>query len=91
LLVLIMMSASQAVILKDYLFRWLRVSSDDYFTIGSTVGCIAGAIGTTSLVGSNPRAMATATVSFALFGLVLLVLVAVPSIASFVGSVAGFG
>lgn len=54
-----------------------------------TIGVIAGAIGTSSLLKTNQRAMASATVGFVGFGLVLLCLIAVPAIAQLVRTVAG--
>ena len=59
---------------------------EDSLTIGVTTGTIAGAIGTSSLSG---RSQAISTMSFALYGLVLLIMVAIPSVARLVGSIAG--
>ncbi|EGG00252.1 uncharacterized protein MELLADRAFT_73227 [Melampsora larici-populina 98AG31] len=82
-----------AVLVRDYLFKLLRVrmtvGSDDYFTVGMTIGVIAGAIGTSSLFNTHPRAAATATVSFVLYGIILLSLVAVPTIANYTAKLAG--
>lgn len=82
-----------AVLVRDYLFKLLRVrmtvGSDDYFTIGMTIGVIAGAIGTSSLFNTHSRAAATATVSFVLYGIILLSLVAVPTIANYAAKLAG--
>ncbi|KAH9815891.1 hypothetical protein DFH28DRAFT_1095144 [Melampsora americana] len=84
-----------AVIIRDQFFRLLRVrvkvGSDDYFTIGMTTGVIAAAIGTSALIGNNyHRAAATSTVSFVLYGIILLSLVAIPDISKFVNKLAGF-
>ncbi|EGG07738.1 uncharacterized protein MELLADRAFT_52361 [Melampsora larici-populina 98AG31] len=93
--VLICFTGIIAVIIRDQAFRLLRVrvkvGSDDYFTIGMTTGVIAAAIGTSALIGNNyHRAAATSTVSFVLYGIILLSLVAVPDISKFVDKLAGF-
>ncbi|KAG0141649.1 hypothetical protein CROQUDRAFT_51402, partial [Cronartium quercuum f. sp. fusiforme G11] len=89
--VLICVTGILAVLVRDPLFRLFRVrvkpgSSEDYFTMGTTIGVIGGAIGTSSLLQSHPRAAATASVTFVIYGMVLLTLVAVPAIATFVGT-----
>ncbi|POW07835.1 hypothetical protein PSHT_09796 [Puccinia striiformis] len=91
--VLICITGIFAVIVRDPLFRLCRTrttpGSDDYFTIGCTIGIIAAAIGTSSLMTSHSRAAATSTVTFVVYGLALLALVAVPPIANYVGQLAG--
>ncbi|KAH9442447.1 hypothetical protein Pst134EB_028697 [Puccinia striiformis f. sp. tritici] len=91
--VLICITGIFAVIVRDPLFKLCRTrttpGSDDYFTIGCTIGIIAAAIGTSSLMTSHSRAAATSTVTFVVYGLALLALVAVPPIANYVGQLAG--
>ncbi|EFP79281.1 uncharacterized protein PGTG_05602 [Puccinia graminis f. sp. tritici CRL 75-36-700-3] len=91
--VLICITGIFAVIVRDPLFKLCRTrttpGSDEYFTIGCTIGIIAAAIGTSSLMSSHSRAAATSTVTFVVYGLALLALVAVPAIANFVGTLAG--
>ncbi|CAH7668958.1 LrgB-like family-domain-containing protein [Phakopsora pachyrhizi] len=91
--VLICITGILAVLLRDTLFKLTRTrttpGSSEYFTIGCTIGVIAAAIGTSSLMANHSRAAATSTVMFSLYGLILLGLVAVPSIAEFVGDLAG--
>ncbi|POW07850.1 hypothetical protein PSHT_09797, partial [Puccinia striiformis] len=85
--VLICITGIFAVIVRDPLFKLCRTrttpGSDDYFTIGCTIGIIAAAIGTSSLMTSHSRAAATSTVTFVVYGLALLALVAVPPIANY--------
>lgn len=57
--------------------------------MGTTLGVIAGAIGTSSLIIKSPRAAAIATVTFVMYGIILLSLVAIPSIARYVGYLSG--
>ncbi|OAV91737.1 hypothetical protein PTTG_27898 [Puccinia triticina 1-1 BBBD Race 1] len=91
--VLICITGIFAVIVRDPLFRLCRTrttpGSDEYFTIGCTIGIVAAAIGTSSLMASHSRAAATSTVTFVVYGLALLALVAVPAVASFVAKLAG--
>ncbi|KAH9818634.1 LrgB-like family-domain-containing protein [Melampsora americana] len=91
--VLICVTGILAVLIRDHLFKLLRVrttvGSEDYFTMGMTIGVIAGAIGTSSLIDTHPRAAATASVSFVLYGIILLSLVAVPTIAEYSAKLAG--
>lgn len=91
--VLICITGIFAVLVRDYLFKLCRTrttpGSDEYFTIGCTIGIIAAAIGTSSLMVTHSRAAATSTVTFVVYGLVLLALVAVPSISNYVGKLSG--
>ncbi|MBW0515265.1 hypothetical protein O181_054980 [Austropuccinia psidii MF-1] len=91
--VLICITGIFAVLVRDPLFKLCRVritvGSEEYFTIGCTIGVIAAAIGTSSLMLNYPRAAATATVMFIIYGIILLALVAVPNISSYVGHLSG--
>lgn len=91
--VLICITGIMAVLIRDVFFKLCRtrltVGSDDYFTIGATIGVIAGAIGTSSLMANYSRAAATATVTFVLYGLMLLALAAIPPVAEFVAHQGG--
>lgn len=51
----------------------------DYLTIGIAMGSTAGAIGASSLI-AKPRCMAIASLSFVLFGAILLIFAAIPPI-----------
>ncbi|EGG06365.1 uncharacterized protein MELLADRAFT_86531 [Melampsora larici-populina 98AG31] len=93
--VLICVTGILAVLTKDLLFALLRVrtkaGSDDSFTIGATLGVIGGAIGTATLMDNHPQAAAIATVTFVLYGVAMLSLVAIPQVANYVGFLAGLG
>lgn len=62
--------------------------SQDYLTIGIAMGSTAGAIGASSLI-SKPRCMAIASLSFVLFGAILLIFAAIPPIVETVRTLAG--
>ncbi|MBW0503283.1 hypothetical protein O181_042998 [Austropuccinia psidii MF-1] len=91
--VLICITGILAVLLRDRVFNLCQtrttIGSEDYFTIGCTIGVIAGAIGTSSLMTTHPRSAATATVMFIIYSMVLLGLVAVPAISHYVSNLAG--
>lgn len=53
--------------------------SHDYLTIGIAMGSTAGAIGASSLI-AKPRCMAIASLSFVLFGAILLIFGAIPPV-----------
>lgn len=53
--------------------------NQDYLTIGIAMGSTAGAIGASSLI-SKPRCMAIASLSFVLFGAILLIFAAIPPV-----------
>ena len=73
--VLVTFTGLTIAIIKDPLFKLLRIPEKDVLTWGVTVGSTAGAIGTGSLV-SKPRAMAISSLTFVLFGTMLLLIVA---------------
>lgn len=56
-----------------------KQSQHDYLTIGIAMGSTAGAIGASSLI-AKPRCMAIASLSFVLFGAILLICAAIPPI-----------
>lgn len=58
--------------------KCLRVRADDYVTRGITIGISSGAIGSVHLLQVDPRASALASLSLFLFGLVQIVLSAIP-------------
>lgn len=93
--VLICVTGILAVLSKDLLFGMLcvrtKAGSDDSFTMGATLGVIGGAIGTATLMNTHPQAAAIATVTFVLYGVAMLSLVAIPQVAHYVGSLAGLG
>ena len=60
----------------------------DYLTIGIAMGSTAGAIGASSLI-SKPRSMAIASLSFVLFGAILLVFAAIPPVVQTLRALAG--
>jgi putative effector of murein hydrolase len=77
--ILVVITGILAAILKDYFFRMMRVDREDYLIVGLTMGSTAGAIGASSLI-STPKVMAVASLSFVIFGSLLLIATAIPPI-----------
>lgn len=62
--------------------------TDDFLCVGLAMGTTSGAIGASSLL-HEPRTMAIASLTFVLFGTVLLAAVAVPAVVEVVRGLAG--
>lgn len=77
--ILVVLTGILAAILKDYFFRLMRVDREDHLIVGITMGSTAGAIGASSLI-STPKVMAVASLSFVIFGTILLIATAIPPI-----------
>ncbi|PWN35941.1 uncharacterized protein FA14DRAFT_114919, partial [Meira miltonrushii] len=87
--ILVVITGVIAAILKEqFFYKLMRVSRDDYLTVGLTMGSTSGAIGASSLI-STPRTMAIASLSFVMFGAILLVCTAIPPIVDIVRQLAG--
>lgn len=87
--ILVVITGVVAAILKEqFFYKLMRVSKDDYLTVGLTMGATSGAIGASSLI-STPRTMAIASLSFVVFGAILLVCTAIPPIVEIVQQLAG--
>ncbi|KAK0531851.1 hypothetical protein OC835_003533 [Tilletia horrida] len=87
--ILVVITGIVAAILKEPFFKMMRVSMDDHFIVGATFGATSGAIGASSLI-ARPKVMAVASLSFVIFGALLLICAAVPPIVDVVRQVAGF-
>ncbi|KAI8580939.1 hypothetical protein K450DRAFT_235344 [Umbelopsis ramanniana AG] len=77
-------------ILGPYLLKLLRVKEDDYVTIGVSMGSASHAISTASLLRTNPRAAAIASLSFVIFGTIFVILVSIPVIPQTMRQLVGF-
>lgn len=77
-------------ILQPVLLRALRIPPDDFLAIGLLSGVTSGAIGASGLLNSGKeRAAAIASLSFALFGVIILVAVGIPPVAAYVQRLIG--
>ncbi|ANB15559.1 hypothetical protein AWJ20_3187 [Sugiyamaella lignohabitans] len=64
--------------------RVLRFRLDDYVTRGIIMGLCSGAIGSVHLLNIDPRSSAIASLSFFLYGIILIILAVIPPIANIV-------
>ncbi|ODQ68530.1 hypothetical protein NADFUDRAFT_68728 [Nadsonia fulvescens var. elongata DSM 6958] len=77
--VIAILSGILGVFVGEYLLKALRVRKDDYLTRGITLGINSSAVGTAYLLGtSDPRAAALSSLSFVLYGTLMIIMVAVP-------------
>ncbi|EGV66547.1 hypothetical protein CANTEDRAFT_112265 [Yamadazyma tenuis ATCC 10573] len=77
------------VLIGDSLFKFLRVKPGDYVTRGVSLGINCGAIATAHLLDSDPRAASMSSLSFAIFGTVMIVFSSIGEIRNFVHAMVG--
>lgn len=78
------------VICGDFmLHNILRIRKDDFMTIGITMGINCGAISTAHLLTHNPRAAAMSSLSFSIFGTIMVILAAITPLADVIQRWAG--
>jgi len=77
------------VLVGSYILKLLRIPPDDYVTRGVTLGINASAISTAQLLTTDPRAAALSSLSFAVFGALMVVLTAITPITKSVQELAG--
>lgn len=70
------------VLIGDYLFKLLRVPKDDYATRGVSMGINCGAISTAHLLTTDPRAASMSSLSFLVFGTVMVVFASINGVAA---------
>ncbi|ODV94039.1 hypothetical protein PACTADRAFT_70410 [Pachysolen tannophilus NRRL Y-2460] len=68
---------------------FLRIRPDDYVTRGISLGVNCGAISTAHLLNTDPRAAAMSSLSFVLFGTIMVILAAITPLAKVIQSWAG--
>lgn len=74
------------VLVGDLFFRVLKVSPDDYVTRGVTLGINCGAIATAHLLNVDPRAASMSSLSFSIFGTIMIVLASINAIRELITS-----
>lgn len=77
------------VMVGDTLFRLLRVPQNDYVTRGVSLGINCGAIATAHLLNSDPRAASMSSLSFSIFGTVMVIMASISSVRDIIQSLAG--
>ncbi|CAN3377425.1 hypothetical protein DIURU_003333 [Diutina rugosa] len=69
------------VLIGDYLLNFLRVPKDDYATRGVSMGINCGAISTAHLLTTDPRAASMSSLSFSVFGTVMVIFASINGVA----------
>ncbi|EGW32854.1 uncharacterized protein SPAPADRAFT_70828 [Spathaspora passalidarum NRRL Y-27907] len=77
------------VLINEPLFRLLRVDKGDYVTRGVTLGINSGAIATAHLLTVDPRAASISSLSFSVFGTIMVVLASVGAVRDLIRSWVG--
>lgn len=84
------LSGIVGVLIGDFLLeKVFRVPMDNFMVIGITYGTNSSAVAATTLLGTDRRTGAIASLSFVLFGISLVVLTAIPPVATVVKHLAG--
>lgn len=68
------------VLIGDTVFNLLRVNSNDFITRGVSLGINCGAIATAHLLTVDPRAASMSSLSFTIFGTVMIILASIGDI-----------
>lgn len=74
------LSGILGVLIGDPFFSLLKVSPEDYLTRGVTLGINCGAIATAHLLNVDPRAASMSSLSFSIFGTIMIILASVNAI-----------
>ncbi|CAK7899231.1 hypothetical protein CAAN3_04S05138 [[Candida] anglica] len=77
------------VLVGDPLFKLLRVKQNDYVTRGVSLGINCGAIATAHLLNVDPRAASMSSLSFSVFGTIMVVLASIVSVKDMIRSWVG--
>lgn len=83
------LSGILGVLIGDPFFSLLKVSPEDYLTRGVTLGINCGAIATAHLLNVDPRAASMSSLSFSIFGTIMIILASVNVIRELIRSWVG--
>ncbi|RCK55073.1 Holin-like protein CidB [Candida viswanathii] len=83
------LSGILGVLINEPLFRILRVDKNDFVTRGVTLGINCGAIATAHLLNVDPRAASMSSLSFSVFGTVMVIMASVNAVREVVRSWVG--
>ncbi|EMG47118.1 hypothetical protein G210_2603 [Candida maltosa Xu316] len=83
------LSGILGVLINEPLFKLLRVDKRDYVTRGVTLGINCGAIATAHLLNSDPRAASMSSLSFSVFGTLMVIMASIGAIRDLVRSLVG--
>lgn len=77
------------VLIGDLFFNLLRIPSNDFVTRGVTLGINCGAIATAHLLNVDPRAASMSSLSFSVFGTIMIILASIGAIRDLIQSWVG--
>lgn len=83
------LSGISGVLIGDTVFKILRVKPDDFVTRGTSLGINCGAIATAHLLNTDPRAAAMSSLSFSIFGTVMIIMASVNTVSGFIKTLGG--
>ncbi|KAG2202315.1 hypothetical protein INT47_010763 [Mucor saturninus] len=72
------------------LLKLARVKDDDFMTIGITMGSNSHGVGTAYLISKNPKASGLASIAFALFGTIGVIVASIPALSQTVKHLGGY-
>ncbi|KAK6463573.1 LrgB-like family-domain-containing protein [Scheffersomyces coipomensis] len=77
------------VLIGDLVFKLTRVAKNDYVTRGVTLGINSGAIATAHLLNVDPRAASMSSLSFSVFGTIMIILSSIDAVVTVIRSMVG--
>ncbi|KAI9477747.1 MAG: LrgB-like family-domain-containing protein [Benjaminiella poitrasii] len=77
-------------LIGPYLLKLARVKDDDYLTIGITMGSNSHGVGTAYLLTRNPKASGMASIAFAVFGTIGVIVASIPALANTIKHLSGY-
>lgn len=83
------LSGISGVLVGDLFFKLLGVSSNDFVTRGVTLGVNCGAIATAHLLNVDPRAASMSSLSFTVFGTIMIILSSITAVRELIRSMVG--
>ncbi|KAL9553477.1 hypothetical protein MBANPS3_003271 [Mucor bainieri] len=73
-----------------YLLKLARVRDDDHVTIGISMGCCSHGVGTAYLISRDPIASGMASIAFAIFGTLGVIVASIPALSDTIRHISGF-
>ncbi|KAF1802999.1 LrgB-like family-domain-containing protein [Mucor lusitanicus] len=73
-----------------YLLKLARVRDDDHVTIGISMGCCSHGVGTAYLISKDPIASGMASIAFAIFGTLGVIVASIPVLSDTIRHISGF-
>ncbi|ANZ77403.1 BA75_04792T0 [Komagataella pastoris] len=88
-----LISGLLGVYLGDHMIRllgWSKRHSSNIITVGMVLGINCGAVATAHLLNTNPRAAAFSSLSFVIYGLVMVIMSCIPGLVDIIHKIVSF-